>query len=119
MPSVLALDQGTTSSRFIVFDEGGDVIALAQKEPASEVVKAAILDTGYSEALKTENSEEAEGRLESAKRDAVAQEQPSDDVPGHGPSVGLRAAVPPGAGPRPPAGWARPRSAAAAGRVTG
>src|SRR5688500_954523 len=40
------------------------LVALAQKEPASEVVKAAILDTGYSEALKTENSEEAEGRLE-------------------------------------------------------
>ena len=28
------------------------------------MVKAAILDTGYSEALKAENSEEAEGRLE-------------------------------------------------------
>jgi glycerol kinase len=27
-----AIDQGTTSSRFIVFDEGGEVIALAQKE---------------------------------------------------------------------------------------
>ncbi|HEX6623014.1 MAG TPA: UvrD-helicase domain-containing protein [Pyrinomonadaceae bacterium] len=41
-----------------------NLVAVAQKEPASEVVKAAILDTGYSEALKTENSEEAEGRLE-------------------------------------------------------
>ena len=40
------------------------LVALAQKEPASEVVKAAILDTGYAEALKSENSEEAEGRLE-------------------------------------------------------
>jgi DNA helicase-2/ATP-dependent DNA helicase PcrA len=40
------------------------LVALAQKEPASEVVKAAILDTGYSEALKAENTEEAEGRLE-------------------------------------------------------
>src|SRR5918998_1052459 len=40
------------------------LVARAQKEPASEVVKAAILDTGYSEALKNENSEEAEGRLE-------------------------------------------------------
>ncbi|HZB46821.1 MAG TPA: UvrD-helicase domain-containing protein, partial [Pyrinomonadaceae bacterium] len=40
------------------------LVALAGKEPASAVVKAAILDTGYSEALKTENSEEAEGRLE-------------------------------------------------------
>ncbi|HEX8475424.1 MAG TPA: UvrD-helicase domain-containing protein [Pyrinomonadaceae bacterium] len=40
------------------------LVALAQKETASEVVKAAILDTGYSTALKTENNEEAEGRLE-------------------------------------------------------
>ncbi|MCA1629473.1 MAG: UvrD-helicase domain-containing protein [Acidobacteria bacterium] len=41
-----------------------DLVALAQKEPASEVVKAAILDSGYAEYLKTENSEEAESRLE-------------------------------------------------------
>ena len=41
-----------------------DLVALAQKEPASEVVKAAILDSGYAEYLKAENSEEAEGRLE-------------------------------------------------------
>ncbi|HEV2707540.1 MAG TPA: UvrD-helicase domain-containing protein [Pyrinomonadaceae bacterium] len=40
------------------------LVSLAQKETASEVVKAAILDTGYSDALKTENTEEAEGRLE-------------------------------------------------------
>lgn len=32
--------------------------------PISEVVKAAILDTGYSNALKAENTEQAEGRLE-------------------------------------------------------
>ena len=40
------------------------LVSRAQKEPASEVVKAAILDTGYADALKAENSEEAEGRLE-------------------------------------------------------
>lgn len=40
------------------------LITLAEHEPASEVVKAAILDTGYSIALKTENTEEAEARLE-------------------------------------------------------
>ncbi|HEX8188518.1 MAG TPA: UvrD-helicase domain-containing protein [Pyrinomonadaceae bacterium] len=40
------------------------LVARAQREPASEVVKAAILDTGYADALKAENSEEAEGRLE-------------------------------------------------------
>ncbi|MFN2576466.1 MAG: ATP-dependent helicase [Pyrinomonadaceae bacterium] len=32
--------------------------------PVSDLVKAAILDTGYENALKSENSEEAEGRLE-------------------------------------------------------
>jgi DNA helicase II / ATP-dependent DNA helicase PcrA len=32
--------------------------------PVSDVVKAAILDTGYSNALKSENSDEAEARLE-------------------------------------------------------
>src|SRR5918912_317819 len=40
------------------------LVSHAQKESASEVVKAAILDTGYADALKAENSEEAEGRLE-------------------------------------------------------
>src|SRR5206468_3999437 len=32
MPYVLALDQGTTSSRAIVFDQGGTIRAVAQKE---------------------------------------------------------------------------------------
>src|SRR5262249_43295943 len=32
-------------------------------EPISEVVKAAVIDTGYERALKDENTEEAEGRL--------------------------------------------------------
>ena len=32
MPYILALDQGTTSSRAIVFDRQGAVRALAQKE---------------------------------------------------------------------------------------
>jgi DNA helicase-2/ATP-dependent DNA helicase PcrA len=41
-----------------------NLVALAQKETASEVVKAAILDTAYADALKAENTEEAEGRLE-------------------------------------------------------
>ncbi|HKS28892.1 MAG TPA: UvrD-helicase domain-containing protein [Pyrinomonadaceae bacterium] len=34
------------------------------ESPVSDVVKAAILDTGYSNALKAENSDEAEARLE-------------------------------------------------------
>jgi DNA helicase-2/ATP-dependent DNA helicase PcrA len=40
------------------------LVARAQKETASEVVKAAILDTTYADVLKAENTEEAEGRLE-------------------------------------------------------
>ena len=32
MPSILALDQGTTSSRAIVFDHDGAIRAVAQKE---------------------------------------------------------------------------------------
>src|SRR5918998_961140 len=40
------------------------LVALAQKGHASEVVKAAILDTGYSDALRAENTDEAEARVE-------------------------------------------------------
>lgn len=40
------------------------LVSLAEREPASEVVKAAILDTGYSNSLRAENSDEAEARLE-------------------------------------------------------
>ena len=32
MPHVLALDQGTTSSRALVFDESGSIVSLAQRE---------------------------------------------------------------------------------------
>ncbi len=38
--------------------------AAQSDSPVSDVVKAAILDTGYSNALKAENSDEAEARLE-------------------------------------------------------
>jgi DNA helicase-2/ATP-dependent DNA helicase PcrA len=37
------------------------IVAVAQREPASEVVKAAILDSGYADYLKQENSEEGGG----------------------------------------------------------
>jgi DNA helicase-2/ATP-dependent DNA helicase PcrA len=40
------------------------LVETAQQQPASEVVKTAILDTGYADALKAENSDEAEARLE-------------------------------------------------------
>jgi DNA helicase-2/ATP-dependent DNA helicase PcrA len=38
--------------------------AASSDSPVSDVVKAAILDTGYETALKTENSDESEARLE-------------------------------------------------------
>jgi DNA helicase-2/ATP-dependent DNA helicase PcrA len=38
--------------------------AARSESPVSDVVKAAILDTGYANALKSENSDEAEARLE-------------------------------------------------------
>ncbi|HJU53054.1 MAG TPA: UvrD-helicase domain-containing protein [Pyrinomonadaceae bacterium] len=38
--------------------------AASSESPVSDVVKAAILDTGYANALKAENSDEAEARLE-------------------------------------------------------
>jgi DNA helicase-2/ATP-dependent DNA helicase PcrA len=38
--------------------------AARSESPVSDVVKAAILDTGYANALKAENNEEAEARLE-------------------------------------------------------
>jgi DNA helicase II / ATP-dependent DNA helicase PcrA len=38
--------------------------ASSSESPVSDVVKAAILDTGYANALKAENSDEAEARLE-------------------------------------------------------
>ena len=42
---------------------GGDHIVLSDS-PVSDLVKAAILDTGYENALKGENTDEAEARLE-------------------------------------------------------
>jgi DNA helicase-2/ATP-dependent DNA helicase PcrA len=55
--------------------------ASASETPVSDVVKAAILDTGYSNALKAENTDEAEARLENLQElvnaavDYDAQEQ--------------------------------------------
>ena len=49
MPLTLALDQGTTSSRTIAFDEGGKPLAVGQKEfqqhfPAAGLVEFARQD---------------------------------------------------------------------------
>ena len=39
-------------------------VSLSSSSPVSDMVKAAILDTGYENALKSENTDEAEARLE-------------------------------------------------------
>ncbi|MDX6385714.1 MAG: ATP-dependent helicase UvrD/PcrA [Blastocatellia bacterium] len=44
--------------------EGVTVQSIESASPVSDLVKAAILDTGYENALKAENNEEAEARLE-------------------------------------------------------
>jgi DNA helicase-2/ATP-dependent DNA helicase PcrA len=46
------------------FSEGEIDRVVESTSPVSDLVKAAILDTGYENALKAENSEEAEARLE-------------------------------------------------------
>lgn len=43
---------------------GSDLQTVESTSPVSDLVKAAILDTGYENALKAENNEEAEARLE-------------------------------------------------------
>ena len=40
MKAILALDQGTTSSRAIVFDRGGNIVAVAQQEFTQHYPKA-------------------------------------------------------------------------------
>jgi DNA helicase II / ATP-dependent DNA helicase PcrA len=44
--------------------EGSSESSIESSSPVSDLVKAAILDTGYENALKAENSDEAEARLE-------------------------------------------------------
>jgi DNA helicase-2/ATP-dependent DNA helicase PcrA len=44
--------------------EGSDKQTVESTSPVSDLVKAAILDTGYENALKAENNDEAEARLE-------------------------------------------------------
>src|SRR5256886_3408499 len=44
--------------------EGSDAATIESTSPVSDLVKEAILDTGYENALKSESNEEAEARLE-------------------------------------------------------
>ncbi len=47
-----------------IVSEGSSGQSIESASPVSDLVKAAILDTGYENALKAENSDEAEARLE-------------------------------------------------------
>ncbi|HEX5834510.1 MAG TPA: 3'-5' exonuclease, partial [Pyrinomonadaceae bacterium] len=44
--------------------DGDDALALPTESPVSDVVRAAILETGYEASLRSERTDEAEGRLE-------------------------------------------------------
>ena len=62
------------------------LVERAAKEPASEVVKAAILDSGYAASLKVEGTDEAEARVENLQELVNAavdyDKEPSDDDEG-------------------------------------
>ncbi len=60
--SLAASDDGENSLGLSVSEDSES--DYESTSPVSDLVKAAILDTGYENALKSENSDEAEGRLE-------------------------------------------------------
>src|SRR6266581_1538377 len=74
MPCILALDQGTTSSRAIVFDERGSVRAVAQKEFTQIFPKAGWVEHDAEEiwASQIGVAVEALGRAKLNARDIVA-----------------------------------------------
>lgn len=59
-----AEDALNTESLSLRTDHGRDAHATISDSPVSDVVKAAILDTGYESALKSEKTDEADARLE-------------------------------------------------------
>src|SRR4051794_16933585 len=74
MPYILALDQGTTSSRAIVFDESGGIRAIAQKEFAQLFPRAGWVEHDPHEiwASQIGVAVEALGRAGIAGRDVAA-----------------------------------------------
>jgi len=75
MPHILALDQGTTSSRAIIFDHEGHIVALAQEEftqhfPRNGWVEHDPLDLWHSQ-LKTAQEVLTEAQLGSAEIAAI------------------------------------------------
>ena len=74
MPFVLALDQGTTSSRAIVFDHDGAIVALAQREFPQIFPKPGWVEHDPREIWTTQISVaiEALGRAQIRPRDIAA-----------------------------------------------
>src|SRR5260370_39716480 len=74
MPYTLALDQGTTSSRAIVFDHDGAIRAVAQKEFAQLFPKAGWVEHDPNEiwASQIGVAVEALGRAQISSRDVAA-----------------------------------------------
>ncbi len=74
MPYVLALDQGTTSSRAILFDEGGAIRAVAQKEFQQFYPQAGWVEHDANEILTSQFScaAEALAKAGAAARDVAA-----------------------------------------------
>lgn len=74
MPHLLALDQGTTSSRAILFDESGQVRAMAQKEFSQSFPRPGWVEHDAEEIWSTQIgvAGEAMARLGLSKRDVAA-----------------------------------------------
>ncbi|MDQ3348269.1 MAG: glycerol kinase GlpK [Acidobacteriota bacterium] len=74
MPYILALDQGTTSSRAIVFDRDGGIVALAQKEFAQVFPRPGWVEHDPQEIWTTQIAVavEALGRAQVRPRDIAA-----------------------------------------------
>ena len=75
---ILALDQGTTSSRSLVFDHAGHIVALAQKEFTQHYPQPGWVEHDPEEILATQLA---------TARDAVAQAGPAS---GFGLHAGFR-----------------------------
>jgi glycerol kinase len=74
MPYILALDQGTTSSRAILFDQSGAIVSVAQKEFAQSYPQPGWVEHDPTEILTSQLScaVEALGRADARPRDIAA-----------------------------------------------
>ena len=74
MPNILALDQGTTSSRAILFDQSGAIVSVAQKEFEQFYPQPGWVEHDPTEILTSQLScaVEALGRVDARPRDIAA-----------------------------------------------